>query len=58
MKCSRSYTRKGDRVVKQSHNGNSNVEVFAADIMCHKSCINNYLVKYKRIVSNEQLQKR
>ena len=128
MKCYRSYIRKGDRVVKQSNNDNSNVapvnsnetnskskrfkrdtksvtgssssniciicnkhkhkkdkntfqicevsraklflearkfnlddvytrtstlesieDVFAADIMCHKSCINNYLVKHKRI---------
>ena len=32
-------------------------DVFAADMMCHKSCINNYLVKHKRIVSNEQLSK-
>ena len=32
-------------------------DVFAADIMCHKSCINNYVVEYKRIVSNEYISK-
>ena len=32
-------------------------DVFAADIMCHKNCINNYLVKYSRVVSNEESYK-